>query len=100
MLVTAGCAAGADDAAGGGDSGTSILSGAAVEQQIVETLTAQVGAPPQDVSCPGELGAEMGETMRCELTDAEAVYGVTVEVLDTTGSVAELDVAVDAQPLP
>jgi hypothetical protein len=63
-------------------------------------LEKQVGQRP-DVTCPDDLEAEVGATMRCTLT-AEGLdgrYGVTVTVTKVDGDQARFDVQVDTEPL-
>ena len=65
----------------------------AVSQSDVETeaetqLAAQVEGATPDVSCPGDLTAEVDETMECELTveGDDAVYPVTIRPTSTSRS--------------
>lgn len=49
-----------------------------LEQKISSSLTKNVGQKPDDVSCPHELPAKKGATVRCVLTAGNDKLGVTV----------------------
>lgn len=66
-----------------------------VEAQVSEALAAEVGEAPDGVSCPGDLEAEVGATIRCELEAGGLTYGVTVRVTGIDGDAAALDIRVD-----
>jgi hypothetical protein len=70
-----------------------------VANQISNQLSQQVGHNPASVSCPRDLVATMGATLRCNATDAGQTYGVTVTVtnVDAAGNVG-FDFKVDSQP--
>ncbi|WP_372729896.1 DUF4333 domain-containing protein [Nocardioides sp.] len=60
-----------------------------VEEQISAELAAQVGEEPDDVSCPGDLDAEVGAEMTCVLSaggDTIDVYVVVTSVEDGTAN--------------
>lgn len=88
-------------AAGGllvaGCSTTNSVSQSDVESQAEEQLAAQVdtGVTP-DVSCPGDLDAEEGATMECELTveGDDAVYPVSIEVTSVEDDTANFSIEV------
>lgn len=67
-------------------------------QQISDVLEDETGQRPDEVTCPEDLEAEVGATMRCELTDGEATYGVTIGVTEVEDGVATFDIEVDAEP--
>ena len=69
-----------------------------VETEISTALTAEVGFPPDEVSCPDDLEAEPGATTRCEVTVDGASLGARVEVTSVEGDVAEFDIQVDEEP--
>ncbi|MBL8777148.1 MAG: DUF4333 domain-containing protein [Acidimicrobiales bacterium] len=73
----------------------------AVSQSDVETeaetqLAAQVEGATPDVSCPGDLTAEVDETMECELTieGDDTVYPVTITVTSVDGDQANFNIEV------
>jgi len=77
---------------------TPTLSGTDAAQQISDQLDATVGQRPDAVECPEDIPAEIGATMRCELTDGESVYGVTIRITEVTDGVATFDIEVDQEP--
>lgn len=82
-----------------GCSSTQTISSDDAAQQISDVLEDKTGQRPDEVACPEDLEAEVGATMRCELTDGEATYGVTVRITDVTDGVATFDIDVDTEPL-
>lgn len=68
-----------------------------VEEQISAELEEQVGQAPDDISCPGDLEGEEGETMECTLTAGEDELGVQVEVTSVDGDDVRFDIQVDEQ---
>ncbi len=75
-------------------SGTATVSADDVEQQISDQLAAEVGTAPDSVTCPGELTAEVGTTMTCELTAGADTLPVTVTVTSVEGSTVNFDIQV------
>lgn len=59
---------------------------AKLEEKISKDLLEEVGQEPDDISCPGDLRGEVGETMRCTLTAAEDELGVSVRVTEVDGT--------------
>ncbi|MDT0270060.1 DUF4333 domain-containing protein [Streptomyces sp. DSM 44915] len=84
--------------ASGCSSGDPVVESEELERQVTSALTEQVGQAPDDVSCPDELPAEVGESVRCELTAGGTTIGVTVTASAVDGSDAELDIQVDDAP--
>jgi hypothetical protein len=84
--------------AGCGDDGS--VSQGDVEQQVAEQLAAQIGSDPPDVSCPGDLDAEVGATMECDLSveGDSAVYPVQLEVTSVEGDTVNFDIQVADEP--
>lgn len=66
-----------------------------LEKSVSQTLAAQVGETPDKVDCPGNLKGEVGETMRCTLTEGGETLGVTVTVTSVDGDTVNYDVKVD-----
>ena len=69
-----------------------------LERQVSDALAEQVGQTPDDVSCPKNLEAEKGATVRCTLTAGSDMLGVTVTTksVDDDGQV-NFAIAVDDQ---
>jgi hypothetical protein len=94
MAVALAATASAACSTGGPDT----VDAGAVESQIADALTAEVGFPPDAVSCPDDLEAEPGATTRCEVTVDGATLGARVEVTSVEGDVAKFDIQVDEEP--
>ena len=77
---------------------TPAVSRADVEQEASAQLEAAVGVAPDSMTCPGDLTAETGTIMRCELTAGDVAYGVTITVTSVDNDVANFDVVVDDVP--
>lgn len=68
-------------------------------QQIADVLEEKTGQRPDEVRCAEDLEAEIGAAMRCELSDGDATYGVTISITDVTDGVATFDIEVDPEPV-
>lgn len=66
-----------------------------VAKQASAALGKQVGREPDDVTCEDDLKAEVGETVRCELTADGKKYGVTVTAKSVDGDKVNMDFKVD-----
>lgn len=71
-----------------------------LEQRVTDMLTQKFDKRPNDIDCPGELKAEVGQTMRCVLTSDKARLGLTVTVDSTENDQVHFQARVDEQPLP
>lgn len=71
-----------------------VVDGAEVAQSVFDQLTATVGTEPDEVGCP-DLPAEVGATVRCDLTADAETYGVTVTTTSVDGGQVAFDIAVD-----
>jgi hypothetical protein len=74
--------------------------GATVSKQetadkISQSLEKQVGRRPDSVTCPEDLPAEVGKSVRCELSAGGQKLGVTAKVKSVEGGRAQFDVQVD-----
>lgn len=70
-----------------------------LEQQVSDTLEAEVGTAPEGVDCPEELAAEAGATTRCTVTAPDgSEIGATVTVNEIDGSDVNFSVEVDDAP--
>ena len=76
-----------------GSSTPRAMSADKVEQKVSSALAQKFGQTPDDVSCPKDLRAEKGATVRCVLTAGSDKLGVTV----TTTSVHDGRIRFDAQ---
>jgi ABC-type glycerol-3-phosphate transport system substrate-binding protein len=65
-----------------------------VESQISTQLEGELGSEPQDVSCPGDLAAEKGETMTCTMKVDDVEYDVKVEVTSVDDGTVNFDIEV------
>jgi hypothetical protein len=78
--------------------GEKVLPKSDVEQSAQRQLTATVGQAPKSISCPGDMKAKVGETMRCTLTaDDGTKLGTTITVKKVDGGKASYEVAVDGK---
>lgn len=66
-----------------------------VEKQASAALGKQVGKAPDDVTCEDDLKAEVGATLRCELTADGKKYGMTVTAKSVDGDKVNMDFKVD-----
>jgi hypothetical protein len=85
-------------AAGAGCSGQAVLSQAQAEKQISAALEKEVGQKPDKVTCPGDVDAEKGKTMKCELTADGTTYGLTITITSVKDDNVKFDIKVDSTP--
>jgi hypothetical protein len=80
--------------------GSNVVPEADVESSVAEQLAAQTDQPEPNIDCPGDLEAEVGATMECDLTvdGDDAVYPVTVEVTSLEDGKANYNVEVGDAP--
>ncbi|MDQ2677876.1 MAG: DUF4333 domain-containing protein [Actinomycetota bacterium] len=91
VIVLAGCS-----------SGPGTLGRAEVESTAAEQLAATVESDVvPDISCPGDLEAEVGAAFVCELSveGDDAVYEVDIEVTEMDGDRAHFDIQVADEPV-
>ncbi len=81
-----------------GCSGTSKVPKDEVEKQTTAELTKTVGRAPDDVTCPGDLTAEVGTTMTCVLKADGASYDVAIKVRSVDDGKARFSIKVADQP--
>ncbi len=76
------------------------LSKATLEKGITDALEKSVGKRPDSVTCPGEVKAKVGESIRCELSSGSSKYGLTATVssYDKDAKSAGYDIKVDQKP--
>jgi hypothetical protein len=89
-LLAMGCGDGADT-----------IPRAEVEQEAARQLAAAVDQPEPDISCPGDLAAEVGAAIECELSveGDPNVYPVYIEVIEVDGGQARFDIEVGDSPV-
>jgi hypothetical protein len=77
--------------------GGGVIEEADVEASVAAELAAQLDQPEPNIDCPGDLKAEVGATMECELTvdgDDETVLPVAVKVKSIEDGTANYSVEV------
>ncbi|MEV5603162.1 DUF4333 domain-containing protein [Streptomyces sp. NPDC052299] len=82
----------------GADSASGSVDKAEVARQGKAALAAQVGKQPDAFSCPENLPAKVGATIRCQLADSGKQYGVTVTAKSVVGGKVNMDFKVDETP--
>lgn len=82
----------------GADSASGSVDKAEVARQGKAALAAQVGKQPDAFSCPEDLPAKVGATIRCQLADSGKQYGVTVTAKSVVGGKVNMDFKVDETP--
>jgi len=68
-----------------------------VEKQVSDQLTKSSGSKPDSITCPGDLTATVGTTMRCTLAAGGTTIGLTVTVnsVDSGSGNVKFDIKVD-----
>jgi len=69
-----------------------------VANTISDKLTEQAGRKPDSVTCPDNLKGAEGATLRCQLTDGNQKFGVSVTVTDVDAGTVNFNIQVDDQP--
>ncbi len=69
-----------------------------VAKEVSDQLAAQVGATPDNVTCPDNLKGTEGATLRCDLSSNGQTYGVTVTVTSVSAGDVMFDFKVDDHP--
>ena len=75
--------------------GPKAMSADKVERKVTSALASKYGQTPDDVSCPKNLKAEKGATVRCVLTAGSDKLGVTVTTTSVHDGRMGLDIQVD-----
>ncbi|WP_026123575.1 DUF4333 domain-containing protein [Nocardiopsis chromatogenes] len=113
VLLAAGCSfsasvgdmepVGSPDAGqeGGQESGgeAAAVSADEVARQASDVLAETTGQTPDSLTCPEDLPAEVGASIRCELTADGQTLGVTVTATAVEGTNVDFDVVVDETPM-
>ncbi|TXS44344.1 DUF4333 domain-containing protein [Streptomyces sp. or43] len=84
-----------DAASTGTGGGGQAVNRAEVARQGKAALTAQVGKAPDAFSCPADLPAKVGATIRCQLASEGKQYGVTVTAKSVLNGRVSMDFKVD-----
>ncbi|MBA2309973.1 MAG: DUF4333 domain-containing protein [Pseudonocardiales bacterium] len=71
-----------------------------VAQQISDQLNQQIGQRPDSVTCPEDLPATVGATVRCTLKAGTDSLGVVAKVSSVDGSNVKYDIQVDQNVTP
>jgi molybdopterin-biosynthesis enzyme MoeA-like protein len=67
-----------------------------VEKEVSDRLTQKVGQRPKAITCPGDLEAKVGTTMRCRLeADDGSKIGLTLTVTSVKGKHVRYNIQVD-----
>src|SRR3954468_16598253 len=75
--------------------GENVISKDEVEKQATTVITQEVGKSPKSIVCPDDLKAEVGATMKCELTAGdESKLDVNIKVTSAEDGKARFDVEV------
>jgi hypothetical protein len=69
-----------------------------VAGSISDQLAQQTGQKPDSVSCPDNLQATPGSTLRCDLAASGSTYGVTVSFVNFDGGAPIWNFKVDDRP--
>ncbi len=80
--------------------GTKKLDKDALQSEVQTQLTNAVGEEAPPITCPGDLDAEVGESITCTLTDDTGTYDVVVTVNSIENGTADLDIQVADAPNP
>ena len=67
---------------------------------LADLESSRVGEEPPPITCPGDLDAEVGESITCTLTDDTGTYDVVVTVNSIENGTADLDIQVADAPNP
>jgi hypothetical protein len=78
--------------------GEDVVEQSEVEAEAEKAITQQVGQAPKSIECPGDLKAEKGEKMKCELTAPDdSKLDVTITVTSAEDGNAKFDVQVGTE---
>lgn len=89
VAFAAGCSAGV---------GAKNVSKDEVAKQATTALGKQIGREPDKIICGDDLKAEVGATVRCQLTDGGQRMGMTVTAKSVDGDKVNMDFKVDDAP--
>lgn len=88
---------GAESPEAGGEAAA--VSADEVARQASDVLAETVGQTPDSLTCPEDLPAEVGASIRCELTADGQTLGVTITTTAVEGTNVDFDVVVDETPM-
>ena len=75
--------------------GPKAVSSDSLEKKVSSALAKEAGQTPDDVSCPKDLKAKKGATVRCVLTAGSDKLGVTVTTTSVDGGRVKFNAQVD-----
>lgn len=83
-----------------GSCSPNVIAQAEVEEQTAKQLAAEVNQPEPNIDCPGDLEAEVGAKMECDLSvdGDEAVYPVFIEITRLNEGDADFKLEVGETP--
>ena len=68
-----------------GACGTTTVKSESAEDSVVQVVSEQTGFTPDDVSCPDDVEAKVGNTFDCEFTGPDGDYTASVEIRQVDG---------------
>jgi hypothetical protein len=83
-----------------GCGGPGIVDRAQVEQKVRDGLTKSVGEQAPKASCPKDLPAEKGATIRCSMDFPDGRLGISVKVTSVKDGDAKFDIQADQKLQP
>jgi hypothetical protein len=83
-----------------GCGGAGIVDRAEVEQKVRDGLTKSVGQQAPKASCPKDLPAEKGATIRCSMDFPDGRLGISVTVTSAKDGDAKFDIQADQKLQP
>jgi hypothetical protein len=92
LAVAAGCMALTGCSVSVGGSTEKSVASTDVADQISSKVNEKAGHKPDSVTCPGDLKAEVGATLDCQMTDDGQNYGVNVTVTSVDGAKVNFDI--------
>lgn len=98
-LITTAVLIGSASACSGSVSiGGGSISSDELSSQVSDSLEAQFGQAPEDVTCPDDLEGTVDASTTCVLTDAGSEYDVAVTVTSVDDGTASFDLVVADAP--
>ena len=72
-------------AVGLGACGEATVDSGSAEDSVVEVVAKQTGFHPEDVSCPDDVEATVGQTFECSFTGPDGPYTANMEIKQVEG---------------
>ena len=70
------------------------VSASDLQMMISSQLAAQLGSPPDSVTCPGELKTEPGAAITCQVSARGETRGITVTVASVEGNQVKFSLSI------